>query len=266
MQDHTQSERPVLRPATERRILHFLNTAREAAALSDAIRDRREGKSTGTGLGLTVAQRLLDARQTQRGRGFSSLEEVREVPGMGEDKILDLIKSFDKPAAQAFHHAMYDGVILKNWELEYFTTPFDDEEAFQAVIGSRSTLTDFVARQVVQISHEKYSNSKAAELAGELLKKCYDEHFPDPHYGAYALAFWFYQFDADNWFTFERVRTETEHYLSYYPHWDDRLELHLYKGFDNTGVLVSAVTQDDLPVVINRGERAITIWTSQLND
>lgn len=44
------------------------------------------------------------------------------------------------------------------------------------------------------------------------------------------------------------------------------LELHLYKGFDNTGVLVSAVMQDDLPVVVNRGERAITIWTCQLND
>ncbi len=171
-----------------------------------------------------------------------------------------------QPAAKVFRAAMYDGVILNNWELEYFTTIFENEAAFQKVIGSKSALADFVATQVEQISHEKYSNSKAAELAGALLRRCYDEHFPDSHYGAYALSFWFYQFDADNWFTFERVQEETEKYLTYYSSWDDRLELHLYKGFDNTGVLVSAVTQDDLPVVINRGERAITIWTCQLND
>jgi hypothetical protein len=169
-------------------------------------------------------------------------------------------------ADTAFRAAMYNEVIQSNWELEHHTIQFEDKADFDAIINSASTFVNFVATQVELISNEKYSNSKAAELAGELLKKCYLEPFPDPHYGAYALAFWFYQFDADNWFTFDKVRQETEQYLNFYSNWDDRLELFLFKGFDNAGILVSAVTQEDLPVVINHGENAITIWTAQLND
>ena len=176
------------------------------------------------------------------------------------------MKAQKQSAATTFREAMYNGVILSNWDLEHHTIQFDDEADFEAIIGASSTFTNFVATQVEVISNEKYSNSKAAELAGELLKKCYLEPFPDPHYGAYALAFWFYQFDADNWFTFERVRQETEKYLNFYENWDERLELFLFKGFDNAGILVSAVTQEDLPVVVNHGENAITIWTAQLND
>lgn len=248
----------------ERRLLGFLNHIDDAATLSDAIPDRNQ--QGGTGIGGQVAERLLKARTTLPDQCFKNLKQVEAVPGLGKDKILDLIHAFKQPAAQAFRSSMYNGVILTNWELEYFTSIFKDEAAFQEVIDSKSSLAEFVSEQVEQISLERYSNSKAAELAGELVERCYDEHFPDSHFGAYALAFWFYQFDADNWFSFERVLKETEKYLNYYPEWEDRLELHLYKGFDNTGVLVDPVTQVDLPVVINRGERAVTIWTCQLND
>lgn len=253
-----------LLPAMERRLLGFLNHINDATALSDAIRDRHQ--NGGTGIGEKVAERLLKARTELPGRRFEDLHQVEAVPGVGEDKILDLMHAFKQPAAQAFRSNMYNGVILSNWELEYFTSIFEDDMSFQEVIDSKSSLAEFVGEQVEQISLERYSNSKAAELAGELVERCYDEYFPDSHFGAYALALWFYQFDADNWFSFERVLKETEKYLNFYPEWEDRLELHLYKGFDNTGVLVDPVTQVDLPVVINRGERAVTIWTCQLND
>ncbi|MEQ8702651.1 MAG: hypothetical protein RIC19_01965 [Phaeodactylibacter sp.] len=253
-----------LLPAMERRLLGFLNRIDNATALSEAIRDRNQ--NSGTGIGEKVAERILKARNDLPGRHFQNLKQVEAVPGLGKDKILDLMHAFKKPAAQAFRSSMYNGVILNNWELEYFTSIFENEAAFQEIIDSKSSLAEFVGDQVEQISLERYSNSKAAELAGELVERCYDEYFPDSHFGAYALALWFYQFDADNWFSFERVLKETEKYLNFYPEWEDRLELHLYKGFDNTGVLVDPVTQVDLPVVINRGERAITIWTCQLND
>ncbi|MBV6653935.1 MAG: hypothetical protein KI786_09290 [Mameliella sp.] len=253
-----------LLPAMEQRLLEFINRIDDASALSEAIRDRNQ--KGGTGLGEKVAERIIDARSGLSGRRFQSLDELSTVPGLGEDKILDFIHAFKQPAAQAFRSNMYSGVILSNWELEYFTSIFEDEAEFQEVIDSKSTLAEFVGDQVEQISLERFSNSKAAELAGELVERCYDEHFPDSHFGAYALALWFYQFDADNWFSFGRVQEEIEKYLNYYPNWEDRLELHLYKGFDNTGILVDPITQVDLPVVINRGEQAITIWTCQLND
>ena len=43
-------------------------------------------------------------------------------------------------------------------------------------------------------------------------------------------------------------------------------EFFLFKGFDEAGVLANAVSHADLPVVVNYGEQAVTIWTSQLLD
>ena len=178
-----------LLPAMERRLLGFLNHINDATALSDAIRDRHQ--NGGTGIGEKVAERLLKARTELPGRRFEDLHQVEAVPGVGEDKILDLMHAFKQPAAQAFRSNMYNGVILSNWELEYFTSIFEDDMSFQEVIDSKSSLAEFVGEQVEQISLERYSNSKAAELAGELVERCYDEYFPDSHFGAYALALWF---------------------------------------------------------------------------
>lgn len=246
------------------KLLAVLNACDSPESLVARVPDRRGGR--GRGLSPKLAAQLLEARDEQPNKRFSNVKQVLGIPGLGKDTLQDLLAGLVPPADFAFHQAMYNGVILDNWELEYFVTPFEDAAAFEAVTASAHALANWVAGQVEQISVEKYSNSKAAELAGALLSKCYVEHFPDPHYGAYALAFWFYQFDADNWFTFERVRAETERYLNYYPVWEGRLELYLFKGFDNAGVLVSAMAQDDLPVVVNRGEQSITIWTCQLND
>ncbi|MCB0569780.1 MAG: hypothetical protein KDC66_08465 [Phaeodactylibacter sp.] len=176
------------------------------------------------------------------------------------------MRALNLPADKAFRSAMYNGVILDNWELEYYSTHFEDEASFQEVIGAQSALAQWTALQVEQLSNEKFSNSKAAELAGELIRRAYIDSYANPHYGAIALAFWFYQFDADNWFSFEQVRKEAEKYLGYYPDWDNRLELHLFKGFEYGGVLARAITGQGLPVVVNYSERRVTIWVAQLND
>jgi hypothetical protein len=249
------------------RILQFLNEAKNAEEIIRLVQQYldKEG-SAGNGIGKTVAQRIIESRNQLPARRFRNLDQVDAVPGVGTDKILDIMKALNKPAAVAFREAMYNSIIFSNWELEHHSTTFGNEEAFQDVIGNQSALTNFVANQVEQLSNEKFSNSKAAELANLLVRKCYVEHFAEAHYASFAFAFWFYQFDADNWFSYERVRNAIEQYLNYYPDWDSRLELYMYKGFENDGILTNAISNDGLPVVVNYEEKVVTIWTAQLND
>ena len=249
------------------RILQFLNGVQNAEEIINLVQQQMdEEASPGNGIGKTVAQRIISFRNDLPARRFRNLEQVDQVPGVGTDKIMDIMRALNKPAAAEFKDAMYDGIILSNWELEYHSTTFDTEEEFQEVVGHLSALTNFVSNQVEQLSNEKYSNSKAAELANILIKKCYIEHFTEAHYASFAFAFWFYQIDADNWFSYERVREQIEKYLNHYPDWDSRLELYLFKGFENQGILTNAITNEGLPVVVNHEERAVTLWTAQLND
>lgn len=253
------------------RLLQFLNEAQSTEDLTQGIQDTTADQQNlpsgrGYAIGETVAQRILETRDNLRFRRFREFSEVEGIPGLGKDKINDIIENVCLPAALAFRNSMYDGVIFENWELDYQSFHFLDEAEFLATVESASNLIDFVAEKVEQMSMEQFNNPTAAELAAQILRQSYFDHYEDGHYGSFAFGFWFYQFDADNWFSFERVREETEKYLSYYTGYQDRLEFYLFKEFENNGVLVSAISQDGLPVVVNYAERVITIWVSQLFD
>ncbi len=253
------------------RLLQYLNEAKNLEDLTREIQDKtaeNENLPSGRGyaIGDTVAKRILETRDGLRFRRFRELSEVEAIPGLGKDKINDIIENVCLPAALAFRNSMYDGVIFENWELDYQSYHFLDEDEFLATVESTSNLVDFVAEKVEQMSLEQFNNPTAAELAGQILKQSFYDHYDDGHYGSFAFAFWLYQFDADNWFSYDRVRQETEQYLSYYTGYQDRLEFYLFKEFENNGVLTSAITQTGLPVVVNYAERVITIWVSQLFD
>jgi hypothetical protein len=254
------------------RILDFVNRAQDANELTGTLSDTRKKEATISkereyAIGETVAQRILETREELPDHRFSSTDQLLAVSGFGEDKFLDLCKYLWIPAAKQFHDAMFEHVLSHdNWDLTYHTYTFDSHESFLDIATNESNFTEWVSERVEEISFDKYGNSQAAYLASLLIPKCYLELFDDSLYGSLALAFWFYQFDADNWFRFEEVHQQTETYLATYPTWEDRLELRLFKGFENVGVLVTGVAQNDLPVVVNFAEEVITIWTGQLND
>ena len=77
---------------------------------------------------------------------------------------------------------------------------------------------------------------------------------------------WFYSIDLDNWFTFEQAQKQTESYLDFFPIGPDTTELRMFKGFVNDMVLTGTISTVDLPVVVNRSEQSITIWSCELND
>jgi hypothetical protein len=254
------------------RILDFVNRAQDADELTGTLADAPKKKAKiseerGYAISETVAQGILEVRNQLPDHRFSNTDQLMAVPGFGEEKLLDLCKHLWVPAAKQFHDAMFEQVLSQdNWELTYHTYDFDSHASFLDIATNESNFTEWVSERVEEISFDKYGNSQAAYLASLLIPKCYLELFDDSLYGSLALAFWLYQFDADNWFTFEEVHQQTEQYLSIYPNWEDRLELRLFKGFENVGVLVTGVAQNDLPVVVNFAEEVITIWTGQLND
>jgi len=86
------------------RVLNFLNSA--ANAISIANVERREGPvyddpTKGYGdqildydIGITVAQRIIDKRNTLSGNKFTSLSQLSNIGGFGQDKYDDLLYSF----------------------------------------------------------------------------------------------------------------------------------------------------------------------------
>ena len=93
-----------LSPATLERILSFLNSApswKEIAGVEPqagpVFDDPFKGYSQsrpGFDIGQTTAQKILAKRETLGADGFTTLDEVRSVKGVGVDKINDLIYSF----------------------------------------------------------------------------------------------------------------------------------------------------------------------------
>jgi hypothetical protein len=119
---------------------------------------------------------------------------------------------------------------------------------------------------VEAICLDTFGNAQAARLAARLLEPAYPEVFEDAHLGSFAFGLWFYRIDADNWFSFETVRKAAEAYLNTYDGYENRMELRLYKGFDNRDVLARPITPPDLPVVISYAEQSITLWRISLAD
>lgn len=249
------------------RLLHVLNQAKSVDDIKKGLAKKSEERQ-GYSVGEKVLERLIDKKQGLGEKGFQVLEDLDKIEGLGDDKVKDLISDLSPPAAEAFQSELYSGIILDNWEVKHATTIFNSKESFLEIVENRANFTDWVANEVVQLSAKRFDYVRTAELAGAILKEITADRYEDPHFGSLAFAFWFYQIDADNWFSFETIWSTCEAYLNYYPYdvQPNRIEFRLFRGFENEGILANPVTTKDLPVVVNYPEQAISIWTAQLND
>ncbi|MHC4686518.1 MAG: hypothetical protein ACYTEW_19725 [Planctomycetota bacterium] len=84
--------------------LDFLNSASDKHEIKQQIKDDPEyvrGSEDTIGISLTVAQRILDYRDTPEiGGAFSSLRQVADVHGVGPDTLHDIIYSFYEGVGQ----------------------------------------------------------------------------------------------------------------------------------------------------------------------
>jgi hypothetical protein len=254
------------------RAMDFLNGAKNAQEIREAVKDdphqtTGEGKGKDFAIGEKVAQNILDARGALSRQRFTQITELNGISGLGPDKANDLVQSFNLSADEAFKRGMYNGVVFEaNFDLEYHYVHFTSDSDLKAVMDCEKSFVHTVGHLVDETVALRTNSRVTGEVAGRYLENCWLERTNSAHQASFYFAYWFYRFDSDNWFSFDRVRQETEAYLEHNSTTQDRLELFFFKGFDQQGLLADAITVPDLPVVVNYAERRITIWGAGLRD
>jgi hypothetical protein len=203
-------------------------------------------------------------------RRFTDLQQLDDIRGVGAGTLQDLVYSFGTTAAAYFKREMYaSGTIYEtNWPLEYFRYELPDAAAFNALANDVTALRTFVIDKVQTESTAKGLPSSATNQMVQELQSAYPDYYSNGSYeAAYALALWFYRFDADNWFSWARIQEQTTAYFDYHMGGNPwQMDLYLFKGFVNRGLVPPGISAKDLPIVVNRAEQSVTFWISALYD
>ena len=254
----------------QNRIIGFFNWARNVDMILDGTIQDDPSDGPGRTIGRSLAARILRERNLLPNRRFSDLEQIDAIHGVGPGTMQDLVYSFGQSADETFRNAMYDNSVIyvENWPLEFFRYEIEDQETFSQIAQDQEQLRQFIIDKVELVADERGvdSNDKAAMLT-DLDSAYIDLYSNSTPIAAYALALWFYDFDADNWFSWERIQEQTiayfDHNSNTYPWF---MELHLFKGFTDRGIIQPGIVPDALPVVTNWAEQSITFWVSALYD
>lgn len=250
------------------KVMDFLNRAQSAQEIREGVKDD-PGQTTGGGegkdyaIGEKVAQNILDARAALSRRRFTQITELNGISGLGPDKANDLMYTFNVSADESFKRGMYDGVVFEsNFDLDYHYIEFLNESDMRTIMSCEKSFINTVGHLVEETVTRRLNSQITGEVAKRYVENCWLERTNSAHQASFYFAYWFYRFDSDNWFSFDRVRQETEAYLDY----NSTMEFYFFKGFDQQGLLADAITVPDLPVVVNYAEGRITIWGAGLRD
>ncbi len=249
-------------PQVERLILDFLNSAfRPTDILNMPLIKSQGGSSRDYGIGPSVAKRIIDKKRTLARRRYTSLEQLEDIPGFGQEKLDDLVDTFSISSAERFQRYLRDNfILLDNFPTYYHQITLESDEAFFQVMRDEELLRQLVIDNVHHLADER-ATEENVQLAKEQLQTAYQDRYETSFVGSYAFALWFFGFDQDNWFSFETMREPIESYLGQ----SSESIFVLFKGFPSH-YLLSGITEDDLPVVLNREELSIYLWNAELFD
>ena len=248
------------------RMLSFLNRANHFSDITSLISDNHySGKQgEGYGIGETVAQRILDRRKELNPRYFNEISQLHNIEGLGQDKLDDLAYTFRLSSAEQFVQNMFNDLLVNNWELEHVSKEYSSFEEFARVTKDPDLLREEVGVLLNQVAALKFGGSPLSGLANRLLEGTYLDVYEIANQAQYAWALWFYRFDNDNWFGFDKVRKIILTYLEEYWNPDDYTGFALFRGYDGEEVWGSGVL--DLPVTFSAAELKLTIWRADLHD
>jgi len=253
------------------RILGFFNRAQNIDDILDGTIKDDPSDGPGYTIGRQLADRILRTRKELKPFGrFTEFEQLDNIPGLGRGTLQDLVYSFGTSAAQAFRDYMYGEYVIyeANWPLEFFRYEIEDKATFNEIARNDERFREWMGQQIGQLCGKRGVKEKDCNSMLQDLQTAYiDRYFNGTPAAGYALALWFYQFDADNWFSWERIQEACIRYFNHhsgaYP-WE--MELRLLRGFTQRGIIQPGITPDALPVVFNWPEQCITIWVSALYD
>lgn len=249
-------------------IVGFFNRARNIDMILDGSIQDHDG--TGNTMGRTLAARILRERNELPTRRFTDFEQIDNIRGVGPGTVADLVFSFGQTADEAFKKSMYDTSTIyeNNWPLEYFRFQIEEQDVFTDTVQNEDNLRQFVLGKVAEVASERQvSQANQDAMLAEISNAYMDDYSNSTTAAAYAFALWFYEFDADNWFSWERIQEQTIQYFEYnYNTYPWFMHLYFFKGFTNRGIISPGITPKDLPVVVNWAEQTITFWISTLYD
>lgn len=256
-----------LLPAQIQAVLGFVNDAKTVEDLTDIAQHRpdlSEKDLSSYSIGPQSAQNLLETRARLRGERFSSISEVLAVKGIGEDKVLDIVEFMWFSAEEQFRRHLFNEVLGENWEVNYwrYATKAEEFERFQ---NSEALLRAFIAQKILDIARERHGNYLMGTLAKALLEKSPMSRFEGGN-ARIQFASWWYRFDEDNWFSFDRIAAVIDPFLNYFgqqPY--TYIDVVFFRGFQN-GVVAKGISPEDLLVTLNPAEQAISIWGISLFD
>ena len=251
------------------RILAFFNQAQNVDDILNGSIQDDPSDGPGRTIGPKLAARILRTRNQLPARRFREFRELDDIPGVGAGTIKDLVYSFGAGAAEAFQSAMYDNGLIyrENWTLEYSRTMFD-KDRFEELAFDEAKFRAFVVEKVDELSRAAGDSEEMRQRMLDNLSSTYIDVYNNgiPAAG-YALALWFYEHDADNWFSWERIQEQTGPYFEHHiESREGEMELRFFKGFELVGLIRPGITPEDLPVVLNWAEQSITLWFSALYD
>ena len=201
---------------TQNRIIGFFNWARNVGMILDGTIRDDPSDGPGTTMGRILAARILRERNKLPTRRFTDLEQIDKIRGVGPGTIKDLVYSFGVSADEAFQTSMYESrtIYQENWPLEYFRFPFEDQKDFSALAQDNEKMRTFIIEKVEEVCQERsVAEEKCQEMLDELQAAYIDSYSNSTPIAGYALALWFYDFDADNWFSWEQIQQQTIGYF-----------------------------------------------------
>ncbi len=168
--------------------------------------------------------------------------------------------AFESEAAVAYHRILTGEVLPENYTLQHYSYVFPNSDDFQMMLSSFREFKGFLGAKVLDICLKQARSRKRCEAAAGNLLNTYVEVSEGPVAGI-TFASWLYRLDGDNWFDYDAAQKVTLPYVAS----GDR-KLYLVKGWRPDKVLVSKLTERDLPVVVDMKEKTFTIWTNELDD
>jgi hypothetical protein len=254
-------------PHIENRILRFFNTVEKPFEIVQKILDD-PGDTETERFRTKLAKRILAVRETLPEKRFKTLAQIDAISGVGPDKLDDLIYTFGLPASEVFASALFDRkILLENWTVLRYEWVSETEADHRQLVENPEAFRQIVYRLAVRAAMETagYDEAEAQNLCASILTDYMDVYTNSTAEAAYAFALWFYRFDADNWFSFDKMFDETAAFFDYNSEPYTGAELRLFKGFDNR-VFWALIARSDLPVTVDHAERAITLWVVGLAD
>lgn len=254
----------------QNRIIGFFNRAQNVDMILDGTIQDDPSDGPGNTMGRTLAAHILRERNALQFRRFTDFEQIDTISGVGTGTVRDLVYSFGTNADEAFRASMYGSETIhpENWPLEYFRIVIEDLEDFQDLAQDHEALRAFIQAQIIAVCNEGgVSPANRDAMVAEVQAAYIDAYSNSTQIAGYALALWFYEFDADNWFSWDQIQTQTlgyfNHHVNSYP-W--MMDLYFFKGFRNRGIIPVGICPADLPVVINWAEQSVSFWISALYD